>query len=42
LKDKPGLKMRSIKNKDVYEALKRKDMSKEHAARISNAHTKKR
>ena len=33
--------MRSIKNKDTYEALKRKGMSKERAARISNAQKKK-
>ena len=33
--------MRSIKNKDTYEALKRKGMSKQRAARISNAQKKK-
>ena len=33
----PGKKMSSIKNKDTYEALKRKGMSKERAAKISNA-----
>lgn len=38
----PGKKMRSIKNKDTYEALKRKGMSKQRAARISNAQAKKK
>ncbi len=33
--------MNSIKNKDTYEALKRKGMSKSRAARISNAQKKK-
>jgi len=37
----PGKKMNSIKNKDTYEALKRKGMSKSRAARISNAQKKK-
>lgn len=32
----PGKKMNSIKNKDQYEALKKKGMSKEKAARIAN------
>lgn len=32
----PGNKMNSIKNKDQYEALKDKGMSKEKAARIAN------
>ena len=32
----PGKKMNSIKNKDQYEALKDKGMSKEKAARIAN------
>jgi hypothetical protein len=35
-------KMRSIKDKEQYEALKGKGMSKEKAARISNASAKKR
>jgi len=39
--DMPGKKMNSIKNKDTYEALKRKGMSKSRAARISNAQKKK-
>lgn len=34
--------MNSIKKKDTYEALKKKGMSKERAARISNAQAKKR
>jgi len=33
--------MNSTKNKDTYEALKRKGMSKSRAARISNAQKKK-
>jgi len=33
--------MNSIKNKDTYEALKQKGMSKSRAARISNAQKKK-
>lgn len=37
----PGKKMNSIKNKDTYEALKRKGMSKERAAKISNAQKNK-
>lgn len=32
----PGKKMNSIKDKDQYEALKDKGMSKEKAARIAN------
>lgn len=32
---------RSVKNPDTYEALKRKGMSKQRAARISNAQKKK-
>jgi hypothetical protein len=35
----PGKKMRSIKRPKVYEALKRKGMSKTMAAKISNAGT---
>lgn len=38
----PGKKMKSIKNPRVYEALKRKGMSKERAAKISNAQSGKR
>ena len=37
----PGKKMSSIKNKDTYEVLKRKGMSKERAAKISNAQKNK-
>ena len=37
----PGKKMNSIKNKDTYEALKRKGLSKERAAKISNAQKNK-
>jgi hypothetical protein len=37
----PGRKSSSIKNPKTYEALKRKGMSKERAARISNAQKKK-
>jgi hypothetical protein len=33
----PGKKTASIKNKDQYEALKDKGMSKERAARIANS-----
>ena len=33
----PGKKMNSIKDKDKYEALKDKGMSKERAARIANS-----
>jgi hypothetical protein len=33
----PGKKMNSIKDKDTYETLKDKGMSKERAARIANA-----
>jgi hypothetical protein len=33
----PGRKYRSIKRPKVYEALRRKGMSKSRAARISNA-----
>ena len=32
----PGKKMNSVKNKDQYEALRDKGMSKEKAARIAN------
>ena len=39
--DMPGKKMSSIKNRDTYEALKGKGMSKSRAARISNAQKKK-
>lgn len=37
----PNKRMASIKDKDQYEALKEKGMSKERAARISNASAKK-
>jgi hypothetical protein len=33
----PGKSMNSIKDKDKYEALKEKGMSKERAARIANS-----
>lgn len=33
----PGKRMASIKNKEQYEKLRRKGMSKEKAARIANA-----
>jgi hypothetical protein len=33
----PGKKMNSIKDKDKYEALKDKGMSKERAAKIANS-----
>ena len=33
----PGKKMASIKNKEQYEKLRKKGMSKEKAARIANA-----
>lgn len=36
----PGKKMRSIKRPAMYEKLKRHGMSKEKAARISNAASK--
>jgi len=36
-KKKSTSRRNSIKNKDQYEALKRKGMSKERAAKISNA-----
>jgi hypothetical protein len=36
-KKKQSRRRNSIKNKDQYEALKRKGMSKERAAKISNA-----
>jgi hypothetical protein len=38
----PGKKMKSIKNPKVYEALRDKGMSKERAAKISNAQASKR
>lgn len=38
---KPGNKYRSIKNPRVYEALRKKGMSKQRAARISNAQAHK-
>lgn len=38
----PGKKYASLKNPDVYEALKKKGMSKEKAARISNAKANKK
>jgi hypothetical protein len=37
----PGRKTASIKKPKTYEALKRKGMSKQRAARISNAQAKK-
>jgi len=37
----PGKKMHSIKKPAMYEALKDKGMSKERAAKISNAAAKK-
>lgn len=37
----PGKKMRSIKNEKQYEALRDKGMSKERAAKISNASARK-
>ena len=37
----PGKKMRSIKKPKVYEALRKEGMSKEKAARISNAQAKR-
>jgi hypothetical protein len=40
--DMPGKKMRSIKKKGTYEALKRKGMPKSRAAAISNAQAKKK
>lgn len=33
----PGKKMKSIKNKKVYEALKKKGYSKKKAAKIANS-----
>lgn len=39
---KPGEKYRSLKRPDIYEALRREGMSKERAARISNAQARKR
>jgi hypothetical protein len=33
----PGKRMNSIKNKDVYHALRRKGYSKKKSAKISNA-----
>ena len=38
----PGKKSRSIKKPDTYEALRDKGMSKERAAKISNAQAKKK
>jgi hypothetical protein len=38
----PGKRWKSIKNPKVYEALKKEGMSKEKAARISNAQAKKK
>lgn len=35
----PGDKYKSIQNPDMYEALKAKGMSKQSAAKISNAKT---
>lgn len=37
----PGKKMNSIKDKPKYEALREQGMSKEQAAKIANADTKK-
>jgi hypothetical protein len=37
----PAKKMRSIKNPAMYEDLRQKGMSKESAARITNAQAKK-
>jgi hypothetical protein len=37
----PGKKSRSVKKPKTYEALRDKGMSKERAARISNAQSKK-
>lgn len=37
----PGKKMNSIRNPKQYEALRDKGMSKQRAARITNAATKK-
>lgn len=37
----PGKKMRSIKKPRIYEALRRKGMSKAKSAKISNAAAKK-
>lgn len=38
----PGKKMRSIKNKRKYEALRRKGFSKTRAAKIANSKSRKR
>lgn len=38
----PGKKYRSIKKPAMYEGLRKKGMSKERAARISNAAAKKK
>lgn len=38
---KPGKKYRSLKRPDIYEALRRQGMSKQRAARISNAQANK-
>ena len=37
----PGKKMNSIKNPAMYEAMRREGMSKEQAAKMSNAKHKK-
>lgn len=37
----PGKKMRSIKNKKVYEGLRKKGYSKQRAAKIANSKRKK-
>jgi hypothetical protein len=38
----PGKKSRGVKNRDTYEALRDKGMSKERAAKISNAQASKK
>jgi hypothetical protein len=38
----PGKKMKSIKKPAMYEALREKGLSKERAAKISNAAAKKK
>lgn len=38
----PGKKMRGVQNEKAYEALREKGMSKERAAKISNAAAKKK
>lgn len=37
----PGRKMRSVKRPATYEALREKGMSKERAAKVSNAQSRK-